>query len=113
MDHSLVKFFKTITSDNSYKFADLSTLEAETDTKVYFTHPYSSFEKGTNERHNSLARRFIPKGKRIPDYNLNDILFIEDWMNTLPRKILNYNTPEELFEIHLYQIYYIQVDSRV
>ncbi|AQS04683.1 IS30 family transposase [Clostridium beijerinckii] len=105
--------FKTITSDNGSEFADLSTLEAETDTKVYFTHPYSSFEKGTNERHNGLVRRFIPNGKRISDYNLNDILFIEDWMNTLPRKILNYNTPEELFEIHLDQIYSIQVNSSV
>jgi len=105
--------FKTITSDNGSEFADLSTLEAETDTKVYFTHPYSSFEKGTNERHNGLVRRFIPKGKRISDYNSNDILFIEDWMNTLPRKILNYNTPEELFEIYLDKIYSIQVNSIV
>ena len=42
--------FKTITGgDNGFEFSDLSTLEAETDTKVYFTHPYSSFEKGTND----------------------------------------------------------------
>lgn len=97
--------FKTITGDNGSEFADLSTLESETDTKVYFTHPYSSFEKGTNERHNGLIRRFIPKGKRISDYSSNDISFIEEWMNTLPRRILNYKTPEELFETHLDQIY--------
>ena len=99
--------FKTITSDNGSEFANLSTLEAETDTKVYFTHPYSSFEKGTNERHNGLIRRFIPKGKRISDYSSDDIAFIEEWMNTLPRRILNYKTPEELFEIHLDEIYAI------
>ena len=97
--------FKTITSDNGSEFANLSTLEAETDTKVYFTHPYSSFEKGTNERHNGLIRRFIPKGKCISDYSSDDIAFIEEWMNTLPRRILNYKTPEELFEIHLDEIY--------
>jgi len=97
--------FKTITGDNGSEFADLSTLEAETNTKVYFTHPYSSFEKGTNERHNGLIRRFIPKGKRISDYSSDDISFIEDWMNTLPRRILNYKTPEELFEVHIDQIY--------
>lgn len=57
--------FKTIAGDNDSEFANLSTLEAETDTKVYFTHSYSSFEKGTNEHHNGLIRRFIPKGKRI------------------------------------------------
>ncbi|HAT4276979.1 TPA: IS30 family transposase, partial [Clostridium perfringens] len=59
--------FKSITADNGSEFADLSEFELKTKTKVYFTHPYSSFEKGTNERHNGLIRRFIPKGKRISD----------------------------------------------
>ncbi|MGL5244050.1 MAG: IS30 family transposase [Sarcina sp.] len=99
--------FKTITSDNGLEFADLTSIEDYTDTKVYFTHPYSSFEKGTNERHNGLIRRFIPKGKRISDYSLDQILFIEDWMNTLPRKILKYKAPEELFDNYLNQIYTI------
>lgn len=99
------KVFKTITGDNGSEFADLSTLETNTDTSVYFTHPYSSFEKGTNERHNGLIRRFIPKGKRMSDYDLADIAFIEEWMNTLPRRILNYSTPEELFESELDIIY--------
>ena len=99
------KVFKSITGDNGSEFAELSKLEDITDTKIYFTHPYSSFEKGTNERHNGLIRRFIPKGKRISNYNQNDIAFIKEWMNTLPRKILNYHTPEELFEMHLDEIY--------
>ena len=99
------KVFKSITGDNGSEFANLSAIEAHTDTRVYFTHPYSSFEKGTNERHNGLIRRFIPKGKCIANYNLDDIAFVEEWMNTLPRKILNYKTPEELFEIHLDEIY--------
>ena len=99
--------FKSITADNGSEFADLSDFEkkTETKTKVYFTHPYSSFEKGTNERHNGLIRRFIPKGKRISDYSIETISFIENWINTLPRKILDYKTPEELFEIHLDKIY--------
>ncbi len=72
--------FKSITADNGSEFAELSELEqkTETKTKVYFTHPYSSFET---------------------------ISFIENWMNTLPRKLLHYKTPEELFEIHLDEIY--------
>lgn len=93
--------------DNSSEFADLSTIESETDTKVYFIHPYSSFEKRSNERHNGLIRHFIPKGKRISDYSSDDIAFIEEWMNTLPRRILNYKTPEELFEMYLDKIYAI------
>lgn len=97
--------FKTITGDNGSEFADLSTLEDDSDTKVYFTHPYSSFEKGTNECHNGLIRRFIPKGKRMSDYSASDISFIEEWMNTLPRRILQYKTPEDLFEAQLDIIY--------
>ena len=97
--------FKTITTDNGSEFADLSELETYTHSQIYFTHPYSSFEKGTNERHNGLIRRFIPKGKRISNYSLDAIAFIEDWMNTLPRKILHYKTPEELFEAQLDIIY--------
>lgn len=101
------QIFKSITGDNGSEFADLSTVEDDTDTKVYFTHPYSSFEKGTNERHNGLIRRFIPKGKRISNYTSDDISFIADWMDTLPRRILNYKTPEELFDIYLDEIYAI------
>jgi len=97
--------FKTITGDNGSEFADLSTLEDDSDTKVYFTHPYSSFEKGTNERHNGLIRRFIPKGNRMSDYSVSDISIIEEWMNTLPRRILQYKTPEDLFEAQLDIIY--------
>lgn len=97
--------FKSITTDNGSEFAELTCIEKDTDTKVYYTHPYSSFERGTNERHNGLIRRFIPKGKRITDYNLEDIAFIEEWMNTLPRKILHYKTPEEIFEKQLDNIY--------
>lgn len=97
--------FKTITSDNGSEFAELTSIEVDAETKVYFTHPYSSFERGTNERHNGLIRRFIPKGKRMSDYSLDDIAFIEEWMNTLPRRLLRYKTPEELFDIQLDTIY--------
>lgn len=99
--------FKTITSDNGSEFANLSNLEKECDTKVYFTHPYSSFEKGCNERHNGLIRRFIPKKTSIFDYSVDEIFFVEDWLNTLPRKKLNYSTPDSLFDQYLDVIYSI------
>lgn len=96
--------FKTITGDNGSEFAELFKQEIG-GTQVYFTHPYSSFEKGTNERHNSLLRRFIPKGHRIDGYSDDDISFMADWSNGLPRKILGYRTPEEMFEAELDRIY--------
>lgn len=96
--------FKTITGDNGSEFAGLSLMENST-LRVYFTHPYSSCEKGTNECHNRMLRRFIPKGKSISDYTADDICFFADCINALPRKILGYATPEELFKQQLDRIY--------
>lgn len=96
--------FKSITGDNGSEFAGLSNQES-VGIEVYFTHPYSSWERGTNECHNRMLRRFIPKGKSIADFNADDILFFADRINGLPRKILGYRTPEELFEKQLDQIY--------
>jgi len=47
--------------------------------EAYFTHPYSSWERGTNERHNGLIRRFIPKGKAIKDFSEETIKRIQQW----------------------------------
>lgn len=97
--------FKTITSDNGSEFAELSQIENDTSIKIYFAHPYSSWERGSNERHNGLLRRFIRKGKRMDNYSYEDIMFIADWCNSLPRKILGYKTPDELFDFELDKIY--------
>lgn len=91
------KVFKSITSDNGSEFSELSSLENNLQTKIYFAHPYRSGERGTNERHNGLIRRFIPKGKNIRDYSVDFIAYIENWCNSLPRKILGYSTPDEVF----------------
>lgn len=93
--------FKTITTDNGSEFSLLSTLEHTSDTTVYFAHPYSSFEKGANERHNGLLRRFISKGSRIDSFSDDDISDIESWINTLPRKVLDFDTPRALFRKNL------------
>ena len=97
--------FKTITTDNGSAFSRLSELEELAKTLVFYTHPYTSCEKGTNERHNGIVRRFIPKGKRISDFDVDYIADIEIWCNSLPRKILNYRRPDEVFEDELDLIY--------
>ena len=97
------KIFKTITADNGSEFANLSHLE-ERGIGIYFTHPYSSCEKGTVERHNRLLRRFIPKGRDIGDYSADELLSFEKVTNGLPRKILGYATPREMFLKELHQI---------
>lgn len=97
--------FKIITTDNGSEFSRLSDLEELAETLVYYTYPYTSCEKGTNECHNGIIRRFIPKGKRISDFGVDYISGIEMWCNSLPRKILNYRTPDEVFEDELDRIY--------
>lgn len=97
--------FKTITTDNGSEFSLLSGLDDLSKTLVYFAHPYNSYEKESAERHNGLIRRFIPKGRRIDSYSNEQICQIEVWCNSLPRKILGYSTPDELFEDELDRIY--------
>ena len=101
----LSQAFKTITTDNGSDFSGLSELEELAETLVYYTRPYTSCEKGTNERHNSIIRRFIPKGTGVSDFDVDYIADIEIWCNSLPRKILNYRTPDEVFEDELELIY--------
>ena len=96
--------FKTITSENGTEFSELSNLE-KYGVLVYFAHPYSSWERPQNERHNRIFRRFVPKGISIDRYSAEQILEYVDSMNSLPRKILGYMTPEELFEAFLDQVY--------
>lgn len=59
--------------------------------------PYSVWERGSNERHNSLLRRFIPKGKRIESISEHTLRRTLHWCSNLSRKILHYKTPQEVF----------------
>lgn len=86
--------FKSITADNGSEFSELALFEGS---EIYFAHPYSSCERGTNEHHNGLIRRFIPKGRSINPYPVTAIEAFQCWCNTLPRRILGYMTPQEAF----------------
>ena len=56
--------FKTITVDNGSEFAEFSAVE-QWGTKVYFAHPYTSWERPQSERHNGMLRGYVPKGVSI------------------------------------------------
>lgn len=92
------KIFKSITNDNGTEFSDFLNIIKDTKTKIYFCHPYCSGEKGTNEKHNSMIRYFIPKGTLIENYSYKEINKIAEWLNNYPRKILNYKTPLEALQ---------------
>ncbi len=98
------KVFKTITADNGTEFVRLSELE-QYGVMVYYAHPYSSWERAQNERHNRIFRRYVPKGVSIENYTADQILQYSYEMNALPRKRLGYHTPEELFDEFLDGVY--------
>lgn len=99
------KMFKTITSDNGSEFLNSSEMERsclnrrKQRTKVFYAHPYSAFERGSNENMNRMIRRFIPKGADISKFTKQEIKRIEQWLNTYPRKILDYRTPQEAYDM--------------
>jgi IS30 family transposase len=96
--HLFPQIFKTITADNGSEFYGLTEQLTALGSKAFFCHPYSSWEKGGNEKHNSLIRRFLPKGTSFADLTSEDIARIQNWCNNLPRKILGYRTPLQVFE---------------
>ena len=98
------RVFKTITVDNGSEFADLAQI-ADWGTEVYFAHPYSSWERPQNERHNGLFRQYVPKGVSVERFSDEEILAFADELNGRPRRQLGYRTPEELFESFLDKVY--------
>lgn len=86
---------KSITENNGLEFARL--YEVFDYENIYYAHPYSSYERGSNENHNRLIRRFLPKGTK--NTTQQRVAFIEDWINNYPKKLFNYKTPFEVFLI--------------
>ena len=83
----------SITADNGTEFNRLFDVFSEE--HIYYAHPYTSWERGTNENHNRLIRRWLPKGtkKMTP----KEVAFIEKWINKKKKKCLDYKSPREDF----------------
>lgn len=98
------KVFRSITVDNGVEFSDYEGLErsvlheGEKRTFAFYCHPYSSWERGTNENNNRLIRRHIPKGEDFDEKQDRDIEYIENWINNYPRGIFGFKTSAQLFE---------------
>ena len=94
--------FKTITVDNGTEFSNCQGIEKSiygkgNRTKVYYCHPYSSWERGTNERINREIRRLIPKGTNLAQFTEIQIQAVEEWVNNYPREIFDFETSNERF----------------
>ena len=102
------KIFRSITVDNGSEFSDCEGMEASIyggrRTTVYYCHPYSSYERGTNENQNKMFRRLFPKGTNFDEVPDEQIIAAADWMNNYPRKRLGRTTADIVFNEHLAQI---------
>lgn len=88
---------RTITTDNGSEFAAHRKIAEAIGARVYFTDPYSSWQKGAIENANGLIRQYIPKGMSFKDISDAEIMAIQGKINGRPRKKLKYSTPEEVF----------------
>lgn len=89
--------FKSITTDNGSEFLEFEKLTESIHGgkrfDIYYCHSYASWEKGSNENHNRMIRRFFPKGTDFSKITKKEVERVQNWMNNYPRKILGWKTP--------------------
>ncbi len=87
----------TITSDNGKEFAQHEQVARKLKADFYFAHPYSSWERGSNENTNGLIRQYFPKGMDFTAITQQEINHVMKRLNNRPRKRLGYLTPAQVF----------------
>lgn len=87
----------TITTDNGKEFSNHKDIAKKLGTKIFFAHPYCSWERGLNENTNGLIRQYFPKKFNFNKITDKNIKFVMNRLNNRPRKLLDYATPNELF----------------
>ena len=87
----------TVTSDNGREFARHEEIAAALKADFYFAHPYSSWERGTNENTNGLIRQYFPKNRDFTTITQQEIDTAMERLNNRPRKRLGYQTPNQVF----------------
>jgi IS30 family transposase len=89
---------KSITCDNGPEFLDETAMRKATDADIYYAHPYSSYERGSNENTNRIIRRYIPKGTDIGNFTRAQIKAIQDHINSIHRDALGGLTAQQAHE---------------
>ncbi|PCI18871.1 IS30 family transposase, partial [Candidatus Wolfebacteria bacterium] len=91
------KLRRTLTVDNGSENAGYKEITDTLNAVVYFAHPYSSWERGSNENTNGLIRWYFPKGTDFANVTDEQITMVEYMLNNRPRKRLGWKTPLEVF----------------
>lgn len=92
--------FRSITTDNGSEFLEYdklcSSIHGGQRFQVWYCHSFASWEKGSNENHNRMIRRWFPKGTDFSIITKEEVAAVQNWMNGYPRKILDWKTPMEI-----------------
>lgn len=89
---------KTLTYDNGTEMAQHELFTKNTKIQVYFAHPYSPWERPTNENSNGLIRDYFPAGTDFKTITKKRLKEVQNQLNERPRKVLDYQTPKEVFD---------------
>lgn len=89
---------RSLTYDQGREMAEHKLFTRDTSIQVYFAHPASPWERGTNENTNGLIRQFFPKGTDFNKISRREIKKVQDMLNGRPRKTLNWDKPCEAYQ---------------
>ncbi len=88
---------RSLTYDQGKEMSQHEKFTIDSGIQVYFAHPSSPWERGTNENTNGLVRQYFPKGTDFSQITDERIKEVQDLLNDRPRAILNYYKPDEVF----------------
>jgi IS30 family transposase len=88
----------SLTYDQGKEMSEHKLFTANTKMKVYFCHPASPWERGTNENTNMLIRDYFPKGTDFDLVTKQEMKKVQDELNERIRKTLNWESPKDVFE---------------
>jgi IS30 family transposase len=90
---------RTITWDQGKEMALHRDFTTVTGTSVYFCHPHSPWERGSNENMNGLLRQYFPKGSDLSVHSPEKLAAVAVEINERPRKTLDWKTPASHWDI--------------
>ncbi len=88
---------RSLTYDQGQEMREHRLFTKQTQMQVYFAHPHSPWERGTNENTNGLVRQFFPKGTRFNQLSRKEIKHVQALLNDRPRKVINWHSPAHAF----------------
>jgi len=88
---------KTLTYDQGKEMSGHKQFTIDTGIRVYFAHPGSPWERGTNENTNGLIRQYFPKGTEFDTVPVREVKRVQRQLNDRPRAALDFSKPDEVF----------------